>query len=69
MYSLVIPPELISELYLIRKKTGKSIRKQILNAITESVEKFKNLEEHTKNEFIKANVFQKTNGGEKDGTT
>jgi len=32
MYSLVIPPDLIKELYEIRERSGISIRKQILDA-------------------------------------
>ncbi len=34
MYSLVIPPELLGELCRIREKTGISIRRQIINAIS-----------------------------------
>lgn len=33
-YSLVIPQELVSEMYLIREQTDVSIRKQIIQAIT-----------------------------------
>jgi len=33
MYSIVIPPDLIKELYYLREKTGISIRRQIINAI------------------------------------
>ena len=69
MYSLVIPPEIVSELYHIREKTGKSIRKQILNAVNESIENFKNFQEETKNQFIPAHILLKTEGGEKHGTT
>lgn len=39
MYSLVIPPEYLRDLVEIRKRTKTSIRKQILNAITDHIAK------------------------------
>jgi hypothetical protein len=68
MYSLIIPPEIISELYRIRGKTGRSIRKQILTAVNESIEHFKNLEAKIRDEFITADILLKADGGEKNGT-
>ena len=46
-YSLVVPPELVSELYFIREKTKVSIRKQILQSIEKHIKstKSKELEE------------------------
>ena len=32
MYSLIIPPDLVHELFLLREKFGVSIRAQILNS-------------------------------------
>ena len=37
-YSLVIPKDLVTEMYFIREETGISIRKQILEAIKSHVE-------------------------------
>lgn len=68
-YSLIIPPDIVSELYHIREKTGRSIRKQILNAIMLAISNFKNLEQGAKNDFITADILLKTDGGEKHGTT
>ena len=68
MYSLIIPPELVSELYHIREKTGKSIRMQILDAIRSAIRKFREMEENTSREFNVAHLLYKTNGGEKNGT-
>lgn len=65
MYALVIPPELVHELYLVRKKTGKSIRSQILNAVKKSITDFKTMERETNRSFISADILIKTNGGEK----
>ena len=39
MYSLIIPPELVSELYYIREETGVSIRRQILDSIRFHIKK------------------------------
>ena len=44
MYSLVVPPELVSELYFIRQKTKVSIRKQILQSVESHVKEFKSKE-------------------------
>lgn len=43
MYSLIIPPSMVSSLYKIRELTGRSIRGQILDAIEEHIKtaKFK----------------------------
>ena len=41
MYSLVVPPELVSELYFIRQKTKVSIRKQILQSVESHVKEYK----------------------------
>ena len=67
-YSLIIPPELVSELYYIREKTTKSIRMQILDAIKKSISDFKEFEKETAHAFTRADVLFKTNGGEKNGT-
>lgn len=45
MYSLIIPPEIVAELYPIREKTGKSIRMQILEAVKAAIERFRKMEE------------------------
>ena len=68
MYSLVIPPELVSKLYNIREKTGKSIRKQILEAINNAISEFKELEKQSINDFISAESISRIDGGEKNGT-
>jgi len=41
MYSLVIPEELVKELYSIKKKTKVSIRKQILDSVKNHIKRFK----------------------------
>lgn len=43
MYSLVVPKEMVTELYLIREKTGISIRKQILTAVLKHIKSSKRL--------------------------
>ena len=43
-YSLVVPPEIVSELYFIREKTKVSIRKQILQSVENHVKEFKSKE-------------------------
>lgn len=65
MYSLIIPPEIITELYHISRKTGKSIRSQIIDSIKRDISGFKELEN---NSFIGADKLTKLNGGEKNGT-
>ena len=39
MYSLVIPPELLPDLVEIRRRTGISIRRQILDSILDHIAK------------------------------
>ena len=43
-YSLVIPPELVTELYFIREKTKTSIRKQILQSVENYIKTTKSKE-------------------------
>ena len=43
-YSLVVPPELVTELYFIREKTKISIRKQILQSVESHVKEHKSKE-------------------------
>ena len=57
-YFLIIPPKLMSELYRIREKTGKGIRMQILEAIKNSIIKFRELEESSIDDFIDANKIK-----------
>ena len=40
-YSLVVPPELVTELYFIREKTKVSIRKQILQSVESHIKDYK----------------------------
>ena len=40
-YALVIPKELVREMYFIREKTGVSIRKQIIQAIGVHIDEVK----------------------------
>lgn len=40
-YSLVVPPDLVSELYFIREKTKVSIRKQILQSVENHIKEYK----------------------------
>lgn len=40
-YSLVIPRELVRAMYNVREATGVSIRRQILNAVKETLSKKK----------------------------
>ncbi|MBI2657760.1 hypothetical protein HYX08_03645 [Candidatus Woesearchaeota archaeon] len=42
-YGLIIPPELVHDMFLIREKSGVSIRKQILQSIQRHVEEHKGL--------------------------
>lgn len=37
MYALVVPPEYLKHLVKIREKTGKSIRKQILESVDKHI--------------------------------
>lgn len=39
-YSLVIPPDLVRELYFIRQKAKISIRKQILQSVEKHIKEF-----------------------------
>ena len=40
-YGLIIPPELVTELYFIREKTKVSIRKQILQSVESHIKDYK----------------------------
>lgn len=48
MYSLIIPPDLVKELFYLREKTDISIRKHIIDAINFHIKRFKDLEQKGK---------------------
>ena len=57
MYSLIIPSDLVKEMYMIREKIGTSIRKQILESVKDHIEKFRRFENES-GKFTSADVWR-----------
>ena len=57
MYSLIIPSDLVKEMYDIREKFGTSIRKQILESVKNHIKKFRRFENESA-KFESADVWR-----------
>jgi len=57
MYSLIIPSDLVKEMYNIRERFGTSIRKQILESVKTHIKNFRRFENES-GIFTSADVWE-----------